>query len=165
MQYADGRSWRDHVTKDFEPMGIHIFNPYLKPFVNDIEEDANEDEATRKTYKELLAAGEYTRVQEKFEKIRAYDLSLVHRSDFIVGHLIPHIASWGTANELCEALACKKPMFLSIEGGKKCTPLWLLGMFPHECFYDSIEDVIATIKGIDAGTEPVSHDLWKLLAL
>jgi hypothetical protein len=32
----------------------------------------------------------------------------------------------------------KKPLFLSIEGGKKKTPLWLMGVVPHKYIYDSI---------------------------
>ena len=35
--------------------------------------------------------------------VRSYDLNLVDRSDFIVAHILPDVASWGSAEELVTA--------------------------------------------------------------
>ena len=54
--------------------------------------------------------------------VRTYDLNLVDRSDFIIAHIIPAVASWGSAEELVTAIRMKKPVFISMEGGKKKNP-------------------------------------------
>jgi len=41
MEYANGRDWRKYVIDELGPRGITFFNPYHKPFVNDIPEDEN----------------------------------------------------------------------------------------------------------------------------
>ena len=56
-------------------------------------------------------------------EIRIFDLNLVDRSDFIIAHIIPNVASWGSAEELVTAVRMKKPTFISVEGGKKECPL------------------------------------------
>ena len=38
------------------------------------------------------------------------------RSDFIVAHLVPDVASWGSAEEIVTAVRMKKPIFVSMEG-------------------------------------------------
>lgn len=165
MQYASGRSWREYAARELNPRGIVTFDPYLKPFVKDIEDAAKEDENTHAHYAKLLEAGDLLTVQKKFEKIRSYDLSLVDRADFIIGHLYPKIASWGTAEELTRSLSGHKGCYLSIEGGRSQVPFWLLGMFPEQCFYNKIEDVVEHIKAMDDGTVEIPHDIWRLLAL
>ena len=39
MQYTDGRPWREVVKRKLKRCGIRFFDPYYKPFVNDIPED------------------------------------------------------------------------------------------------------------------------------
>jgi hypothetical protein len=95
--------------------------------------------------------------------IRSYDLNLVDRSDFIVAHLLPDVASWGSAEELVTAVRMKKPIFISMEGGKDKTPLWMMGMIPHNYIYNSIEEVLKIIKQIDSGEKTIDSDRWRLL--
>ncbi len=61
---------------------------------------------------------------------------------------MPDVASWGSAEEIVTAVRMKKPIFISMEGGKKATPLWMMGMVPHHYIYDSVEDIIEMIKSI-----------------
>ena len=107
--------------------------------------------------------GNYDEVQEKMREIRIYDLNLVDRSDFIIAHIIPDVASWGSAEELVTANRSKKPIFLSVEGGKKKCPLWLLGTIPHRYIYNSLSDIVATIGGINKGYIKIDSDRWRLL--
>ena len=97
-----------------------------------------------------IASGDYEMV-EKYKEIRSYDLSLIDRSDFIIAHLLPEVASWGSAEEIVTAVRMKKPLFISMEGGKHKTPLWMMGMLPHNYIYDSIEEVVDMVKQIDNG--------------
>jgi len=96
-------------------------------------------------------------------EIRNFDLNLVDRADFIIAHIVPHIASWGSAEEIDTAVRMKKPIFLSIEGGKKKTPLWTLAQIPHEYIYNNVQEIVGTIKEIDAGTREIDSVRWRLL--
>ena len=138
MQYANGRDWREEVERELLPLNIKIFNPYDKPFVKDVDED----ESARLKVAGDMGNGFYEDVAARMKEIRSYDLNLVDRSDFIIAHLLPDVASWGSAEEIVTAVRMKKPIFISMEGGKKETPLWMMGMLPHHYIYDSIEDVI-----------------------
>lgn len=159
MQYLSGRNWRKEVSSKLEPLGIICFDPYKKPFVKDVEED----EETRSQMDKWMKSEKYEEVTERMKVIRSYDLNLVDRSDFIIAHLTPDVASWGSAEELVTAVRMKKPIFISIEGGKTKTPLWILGMLPHKYIYDSIDEVIDMIYAIDNGKKKMDSDRWRLL--
>lgn len=159
MQYKNGEGWRNDITSEFKKMSITTFDPYKKPFVKDIRE--NDD--TRKHIHELMEEERYDEVQERMKEIRAYDLNLVDRSDFIVAYIDPITPTFGTVEELVTAVRMKKPTFIAIEGGKKKCPYWLLGMFPHKYFYNTIDDIKEMIIRIDSGDKEMDSDRWRLL--
>ncbi len=159
MQYACGRDWREYVERELSSLGVVIFNPYNKPFVNDVDESEEE----RAKSSSNMENGHYNDVSKKMKRIRSYDLNLVDRSDFIIAHLLPNVASWGSAEELVTAVRMKKPVFVSMEGGKAKTPLWIMGMIPHHYIYDSIEELVTMIKKIDNGEKEIDSDRWRLL--
>jgi len=159
MQYVSGRNWREHVTEKLDPMGITCFDPYKKPFIKDVEED----EASRQEMETWMKTKQYDRVTDRMKTVRAYDLNLVDRSDFIIAHLVPEVASWGSAEEIVTAVREKKPVFVSMEGGKSKTPLWMLGMFPHKYIYNTVDEIIDMLFAIDCGNKPIDSDRWRLL--
>jgi len=159
MQYLSGRDWRKEVTEKLAPLEITCFNPYEKPFIKDVEED----EASRQEMETWMKTKQYDRVTDKMKTVRSYDLNLVDRSDFIIAHLVPDVASWGSAEEIVTAVRMKKPVFISMEGGKAKTPLWMLGMLPHKFIYNSLEEVIQMLYAIDSGDKPIDSDRWRLL--
>jgi hypothetical protein len=159
MQYADGRGWREVVKQELGPRKITFFDPYYKPFIHDIPED----EGSRDEMSNWMATGQYDLVKQRMWEVRGYDLRLCDICDFFIAHIIPEKASWGSAEEITTVIRQKKPLFLSIEGGKKKTPLWLMGALPHKYIYDSVDDVIQTVKYIDDGVVKMSSDRWKLL--
>lgn len=159
MQYVSGRNWREHVTEKLHPLGITCFDPYKKPFIKDVEED----EASRQEMETWMKTKQYDRVTDRMKTVRAYDLNLVDRSDFIIAHLVPEVASWGSAEEIVTAVREKKPVFVSMEGGKSKTPLWMLGMFPHKYIYNTVDEIIDMLFAIDCGNKPIDSDRWRLL--
>jgi nucleoside 2-deoxyribosyltransferase len=159
MQYADGRNWRDHVEEELSKLNVTVFNPYKKPFLKDVDED----EEARNRMADDMRNGYYSDVAERMSIVRSYDLNLVDRSDFIIAHLLPDVASWGSAEELVTAVRMKKPVFISMEGGKRKTPLWILGMLPHNYIYDSVDEVLDMINQIDSGKKKIDSDRWRLL--
>lgn len=159
MQYSEGSSWRQYVKQQLTPIGVTVFDPYDKPFIKDVDEGSE----IRKSLSNFMDDRKYDEVQERMREIRIYDLNLVDRSDFIIAHIIPDVASWGSAEELVTANRSKKPIFLSVEGGKKKCPLWILGMIPHRYIYDSLSDILSTINGIDKGYIQIDSNRWRLL--
>tara|TARA_Y100000004_G_scaffold91563_1_gene102595 strand:+ start:2942 stop:3478 length:537 start_codon:yes stop_codon:yes gene_type:complete len=159
MQYANGEDWRKRVEVELQKLKIITFNPYRKPFVKDVEEDDN----ARQKMAEDMSNGFYGDVAKRMHVIRNYDLNLVDRSDFIIANILPEVASWGSAEELVTAVRMKKPIFISMEGGKAKTPLWILGMLPHHYIYDNIDQILQMIKKIDSGKKAIDSDRWRLL--
>lgn len=159
MQYENGEGWRNKLQPSLEKMGIIVFNPYHKPFLKDIEE--NDD--VKKHLDELMESGSYDEVQKRMKEIRAYDLNLVDRSDFIIAYINPKTPTFGTMEELVTAVKMKRPTFIAIAGSKKKTPLWLLGMFPHKYIYDSMDDILDMVIKIDSGEKEIDSDRWRLL--
>ena len=140
-------------------MNVVVYNPYKKPFVKDVDED----EEARLSVSHCMEHGYFNDVAERMKLIRSYDLNLVDRSDFIIAHLLPEVASWGSAEELVTAVRMKKPIFISMEGGKHATPLWMMGMLPHNYIYNSIEEVVDMVRQIDIGSKKIDSDRWRLL--
>lgn len=159
MQYLSGRDWREEVTEKLAPLSITCFDPYKKPFVKDVEED----EASRIEMETWMKTKQYDRVSERMKTVRSYDLNLVDRSDFIIAHLVPDVASWGSAEEITTAIRMKKPTFISMEGGKSKAPLWLLGMLPHKYIYNSLDEVTEMLYAIDNEIKPIDSNRWRLL--
>lgn len=159
MQYENGRGWREDITPHLRAMGITVFDPYIKPFVDDVEED----EAARERLKQQMDNGDFDAVADRMKKVRNFDLRLCDLSDFIIAHINPAVASWGSAEELVTNVRAKKPIFLSIQGGKKKTPLWIMGMLPHKYIYDSPAAILEMIQSIDRGDKPIDSERWKLL--
>ncbi len=159
MQYLSGRNWREEITEKLSPLGITCFDPYKKPFMKDVAED----EASRQEMEAWMKTKQYDRVTDRMKTVRSYDLNLVDRSDFIIAHLVPDVASWGSAEEIVTAVRMKKPIFISMEGGKAKTPLWMLGMLPHKYIYNSLDEVVEMLYAIDNGIKPIDSDRWRLL--
>ena len=159
MQYLSGRDWRQEVAGKLRKLNITCFDPYKKPFIKDVEED----EASRQEMETWMKTKQYDRATERMKTVRAYDLNLVDRSDFIVAHLVPNVASWGSAEEIVTAVRMKKPVFISMEGGKSQAPLWMLGMFPHKYIYNSLDEITEMLYAIDNGSKPIDSDRWRLL--
>lgn len=67
--------------------------------------------------------GYYNDVAERMTTVRSYDLNLVDRSDFIIAHLLPDVASWGSAEELVTAVRMKKPILFQWRVEKENTTL------------------------------------------
>jgi len=159
MQYADGSSWREGITPALKKMGITVFDPYKKPFIKDVQEAEHAKEELLKAQK----AKNFEFLQSKMKEIRAFDLNLVDRSDFIIAHIEPKVASWGSAEELVTAVRMKKPIFLSIAGGKDSCPLWIFGMMPHKYIYSSPQEIVGVLQDIDSGEKEIDSDRWRLL--
>ena len=161
MEYAPGRDWRKHVIDELGPRGIVFFNPYNKPFLS----DTPEDEQSRSEMNRWRETSQWELLTARMKKVRTQDLRLVDISDFLIVNIIPHVASWGSSEEITTAVREKKPLFLSIDDpkGKLSCPMWFFGKIPHKYIYDNIDCIIEKIKAIDDGIIPMCSDRWRLL--
>lgn len=159
MEYEDGQGWRNTVKDNLSPLGITVFDPYHKPYVDEIKED----EEARVSLKNWMDNSEYEKVTERMKAVRRDDLRLVDLSDFFIVYINPKVPSWGSAEEVYWANRLKKPIFLFVEGGKNKTPLWIMGTIPHKYIYNSLDEILETIKKIDSGERIIDSDRWRLL--
>jgi len=159
MESGDGAPWRNVVTASLEPLGIHCFDPYKKPFEHSINE-------TKEYQAALIAArerGDYDYLTKECKAFRREDLNLVDRSDFIIFYYDRDIPTVGSFEEFFWAARQKKVIFFICKQGKKNCPLWIFATIPHRYIYDNIESVIAMIKKIDNGDVKIDSERWRLL--
>lgn len=161
MQYSNGRGWREQIKTEFGSTGIKFYDPYHKPFVHDIPED----ESARADMLHWMETEQFDLVATRMKDVRSCDLRLCDVCDWFIAVIKPSIASWGSAEEITTVIREKKPLFLVIDDprGKKATPLWLMGIMPHNYIYNSLDEAIKTIHAIDKGVVKMSSDRWKLL--
>ena len=159
MEYtSDGRTWREVATATLKEMGVKVFDPYHKPFTNSKEE-------TPEVHKELILNRDtenYEPVAGHMKKVVADDLAMVDRSDFLIVYINPSTPTFGTTHELVVAVQQKKPVFVFVEGGVKNTPLWLLGVLPTRYFYNSLDELLEMLQGIDSGAVEIDSSRWRL---
>ena len=158
MEYQNGRAWREDMTIFLNSMDITVFDPYKKPFINAPEEDEDCHERMNK----LMQSGEYDEVATHFKAVRAFDLSMVDRSDFIICYIDPTVPTFGTIEELVTSIRMKRPTFVVMAGGKSKTPLWIMGMLPHKFIYNSFDDIKKMLSNINDGTKSIDSDRWRL---
>lgn len=160
MQYGDGISWRRRLSSFLRGLGVVPYDPYQKPFVDAYEEN----ESVREALLEKMQDGDFESVAEYMKQVRALDLNLCDRSDFIVAYINPKIPTCGSWEEIFTSNRMKKPIFIAIEGGKKEAPLWLMGTLPHKYIYDSVEDIMNTLTDINSGKISIDSSRWRLLS-
>jgi nucleoside 2-deoxyribosyltransferase len=159
MQYAEPGDWRQQVKEKLKDTNIIFYDPLEQPFISHINENAN----TRDFLNKKLQEGNFDYVYKHMSCIRRSDLNLVDRCDFVLAHIVPHVGSWGTTEEIACANRMKKPVFVSIEGGRHKVPLWLAGMLPPHYFFDNVKKVVDTIREIDDSKRALDPDRWRLL--
>jgi hypothetical protein len=141
------------------PKGIICFDPYEKPFLGSFDEN----EQTRTDLKALMQNGDLLAVHERMRNVRNEDLRICDISDFALIVIDPKVPSWGTANELYQLNAQKKPIFVVVEGGRQLTPLWLMGVLSPNYFYDTLDGALEMIEKIDNGVKEIDSSRWRLL--
>lgn len=163
MEYSNGKNWREKVGAELSKLNIVSFDPYKKPFIDDSLDEGQD--LILKMRQEVKGWNEdlIKEVSRKMKAIRSSDLNLVDRADFIIANIDPRVASWGSAEEIFSGNLKKKPIFVSIAGGKENVPLWLLGTLPYNYFYNSIDEILSTINKINSGEIIIDSRRWRLL--
>ncbi len=159
MQYSDGQNIRNYFKEELGKLNITVFDHYNKPF---LDECVKETDETSAELKEWLKNGEYEKIYEK-RAIRAFDLNLIDKSDYIIFHFIPGVVTVGSWEEFFSANKQKKVIFFITEGGRHLTPFWVFWTIKPKYIYSSKEEVLDMIKKIDNYEVKLDSDRWRLM--
>jgi hypothetical protein len=162
MEYAEGRVWREDVKTGLADLDIVFLDPFHKPFATSFPED-DETRAKLIERKHNGTVEDFEYLNQYMRQVRSDDLRLCDIADFSIAHIIPKVASWGTAEELTTLNRMKKPIFLSVEGGKKHCPLWIFGMLKHTYIYNNVDEIMSMVRRIHTGEVKIDSTKWRLL--
>lgn len=158
MQFSDGTGIREYFRNELGQMGITVFDHYHCPFM---EDSIKEDAETVALIKTLIAEERFAEL-EKLKSIRAHDLALVDKSDFIIVEYKAGVTMCGTWEEFFSANRMKKPIFF-ITDNKKLTSAWVYWTIPYRYIYNSKEEVLSMLQRINSGEVAIDSDRWRLL--
>jgi len=148
----DGKVWRDILTPFLESMGVVVMNPYYKPLCSQTHsKEVLEDDKNFLEIRECLKNKDYDEVKRRFKQVRAIDLRLVDKADFLIAYLDFDKIMTGTMEEIFMANRQRKPVIILSSKPKNELPPWYFGAFPHEVFFETINEVqnyLAYINGV-----------------
>lgn len=158
MQYIqDAVSWREKVTKQFSGMGIKCLNP-----TQDICTDGLTEIEIVPKVQALLEQGDYAQAQKIMRDVRNRDLSCVDKCDFIFALIDVKAKTCGSYEEISWGIRCRKPIFVTLQGGIKNISWWFLAMIDLKYVFGTLEESIGAVKGIDMGINPIDTKYWRL---
>lgn len=136
-----GPNWREAPKRVLaEEFGFHVFDPFADP----------KQQYSPDLYK--------AREQKDYETIRRIakgfirkDLSLVDRSDVLVGYVPYKVATVGTVHEIINSVNAKKPTMLVCPQGKHMAAFWYFGLVPDEVVFGSWEALYMYLREVDSG--------------
>ncbi|KKL45682.1 hypothetical protein LCGC14_2353150 [marine sediment metagenome] len=154
----EGITWRTKIIQTCKEEGLRI--KFLDPTnkVAGLQEEIGEE---RKKILRMKKQGRWKELSQLMHLIVRQDHRCVDLSDFVIVYLDPTIHTCGTYFELRSAFAEKKPYFIIVEGGKKCTPVWLFGICNHEYIFNNVDEVIKELRKIKERNVVLS-DKWVL---
>ena len=156
---SDAENWRDRMEASLTEMGVTVLSP-IKPMFDFQEAETPE---FRRELLEARSSGDFSYVKERMKPIIERDLRLIDLCDFCVINLEVCKPTFGTIHELVIAEQQQKPIFLIVRN-KRVTPLWILGLLDSKYIYESQDEVISTLRGIDQGVIQHNPKKWKLLS-
>lgn len=152
----NGKIWRTLITPQLTNMGICVLDPTDKPINKGLE-----DIESRKQREFLLKEGKYEEFGKQVRLLRIIDLRMMDKADFIIAYININIPTCGTYEEIFRANIDKKPILLSVEGGKNNCPHWMFGVLPHEHIFNNWDELMSYLNFIDCSEiEPQHFKRW-----
>lgn len=146
----EGKQWRQIMTVFLEERGVEVSNPYYKPLKLDTHsQELLEDENNYNSVMCAIKNKDYDEVTRRFKQVRAIDLRMVDKADFLVAYLNFSTTMTGTLEEIFTANRQRKPVIIISSKPKSEIPPWYFGALPHRVFFESIEEAQEYLKYID----------------
>ena len=131
-----GATWRENITPFLKELDVVVWNPITKPINVGLEDN---DTHILKT--KLKSQKRYDELSSLMKPIRAVDLGMVDRSDFLIVNLDLDVHPCGTYEELFWANRLKRPILVHMEQGKQNAPDWLFGTIPHQMIFSTWDEL------------------------
>ena len=154
-----GRCWREIIKEFLAGIDVHVFDPNAKPYIKDL----SETEDLHLSLRQMRAEGQYDALGSIMKDIRAYDLGLVDKSDFVIFYFDPDTLTCGSWEEFFLANRQKKPIFFICPKGLDKVPLWVYGTIPAKYMYSSLDSAISMLTRINSGCIQPDSSRWRLL--
>lgn len=152
-------SWRQKLKSQLTKMGIIVLDPTEIVFEGQVLE-TNED---RQRLKQMRLEGRHQEVADYMVPVVQKDLRQIDLSDFVIFNFQVSKPTFGTPHELAVAIQQKKPIFICINEGKEATPLWFYGIVKEKYIYNSLDEIVKMVQGINEEKVRIDSDRWKLL--
>lgn len=152
----NGKQWRQDITQFLIDKGISPIDPCNKPISIGLEKF---EDKQRRTH--LVDQENYDQLAKEIKLLRTVDLRCVDLADFIICHIDINVHMCGTYEEIFLANRQKKPVIFHVEGGKKYTPGWIFGTFPHTMIFSTWQEVRQYIDEVDDLSKiPLHYKRW-----
>lgn len=175
-------NWRHDITKNlFDPMGVRVYNPLIKPdWVSEYGRHENPSEYRKwmELYRRGARAEGAAAVWDVLREIRVLCKQMVSYSDFVVVNF-PKKFTVGTIEEMTLAAQSGKPILVHSPDGIVST--WLPNLlldsvlydnrfakdgeeFFEQCHFEDWEDLYDYIKNVDSGLINVNKFKWLFMS-
>lgn len=153
-----GVGWRDAVIPDLREMGVVVLDPTRKPI-----EIGREDEDARSNWVDYRRNGELAKLRDEMKVIRRVDLRMIDLSSFMIVRL-DGTPTMGTYEEIALGVREQKPVLIWLDGelNKANVNAWLLSQVPLEHVFESREELVDYLRGIDTSPEHPTDRRWML---
>ena len=153
-----GIGWRESIIPELKAMGVVVLDPTNKPI--DI---GREGKAERERFKEMRDAGDLEGVRQFMKVIRRVDLRCVDLASFLIVRL-DGTPTMGTYEEIAMGVREQKPVLIWLDGDytKENVNAWLLSQVPLEHVFESREELLGYLHGIDTSINHPEDRRWML---
>jgi nucleoside 2-deoxyribosyltransferase len=157
----DGVEWRNSITPILENrFGLEVLDPCQK-HIQMGDNRLNEIGESKKRFKRMIIAEEWTKLKKEFWPIVRTDLRLVDHCDFIILDHDPTVPTVGTIHELVVATFEKKVILLKYdrEELEHFNPWMATFIKPHH-FFAEWDDMLSYLEDVNDGRRDTSY--WVL---
>lgn len=157
----NGVGWRNMITPILKKFNVKVMDPCKKP----IETKGLNEESPEyfKQKQRLKDEGRFAELAELMKPVRAVDLAMVDRADFLVCYIDITIHSVGTMEEIFWSNRCKKPTLLVCQQGKKFVSDWFWACLPTQHIFGNFTELTDYLSYVnDTPQEKVeTFNRWK----
>ena len=153
----DGVGWRQDIGLWLRERGVTVMDPTDKPTS---QTKFNEIDEEKTKLIELKRLGRWDELRSYMKEIVLADLRMVEVSDFNIVYIDTDIHLCGTYEELFVSLRQRKPTFVVASNGKENVSVWLFGRMNPNFIFESFEEVLEYLNGIDTGLIEPDPSRW-----
>ena len=143
-----GVEWRTYFRGKLVELGINlvVLDPTDK--LSALRPDVGAEQDTIRKFREEQ---DWDGLSAFVRPIVRVDLRQIDYCDILVVYVDVDVHMCGTYDELRNAIDQKKPILAIIKGGKKRAPSWLFGILHHQYMFDTVDECIEYLDGVNKG--------------